>query len=104
MKIYKIPEIIEIDLKSDLREKIKQHIDKHLNENHTIPSIAKALNADEMKIAIELHSLCGCFRSPEVYINSEEFEQYKNNVRTFNIKHELKQFTDEDVFFSWLLR
>lgn len=103
-KIYTIPEVLTININRDLGKEIQDYVTHHLKNNHTIPTLAVGVGAEELDVAIALHELTRVWKAPRIYLDSTAYDKYRLAVRKFDAEHELKQYTDKDTFYSWLLR
>ncbi len=102
MTTYDIPKEFKLeDYPFDLRNEVGRYLNTHLSK-HTIPQIAKALGADENKVAWVLSNLCE-LTSPEVIVDSVKGIQYWENA--FKLKSKSpKSFTDKTLFFGRTMR
>jgi hypothetical protein len=98
MTTYNIPQEFKLeDYPFDLRNEVTHYLNTHL-QKHTIPEIAKALNADEHKIAWVLTNLCE-LTSPEVIMDSVKGVQYWEHAYKLKSKSP-KSFNDTTVFYG----
>jgi hypothetical protein len=98
MSTYKIPKEFKLEeYPFNLRNEVGRYLNTHLSKQ-TIPQIAKALGADENKVAWVLTNLCE-LTSPEVVVDSVKGTQYWENA--FKLKSKTpKSFTDETLFYG----
>jgi hypothetical protein len=96
MSTYKIPQ--EFDVKEypfELRNEVAKYLNTHMGK-YTIPDIAKALKADELKIAWVLSNLCE-LTTPEVIADTIKGKEYWQN--TLKMKNKSPKSFDEKTFF-----
>jgi hypothetical protein len=98
MTTYKIP--AEFDLKDypfELRNEVGRYLNTHLGR-YTIPQIAKALKADEDRVAWVLTNLCE-LTTPEVILDSIKGKEYWDSCSKLKSKSP-KSFSDTTVFLG----
>ena len=96
MATYNIPQEFELkDYPFELRDKVARFLNTHLSK-FTIPQIAKALEADENKVAWVLSNLCE-LTTPEVVVDSIKGKQYWENAYKLKSKSP-KSFSDQTLF------
>ena len=96
MPIYKIPQ--EFDVKEypfELRNKVAEFLNTHAGK-YTIPDIAKALIADELKVAWVLSNLCE-LTTPEVIVDSIQGKEYWE--KSLKMKKKSPKSFDEKILF-----
>ncbi len=102
MKTYKVP--AEFDLKDypfDLRNEVGRYLNTHAGR-FTIPQIAKALSADENKVAWVLTNLCE-LTTPEAIVDSIKGQDYWENC--FKLKSKSpKSFNDTTIFLGRIMK
>ena len=96
MAIYKIPAQFKLeDYPFNLRNEVGRWLNTHLGK-FTIPQIAKALGAEEDKVAWVLSNLCE-LTTPEVITNNEDGEKYW--LKSLKLKSQSpKIFTEKTQF------
>jgi hypothetical protein len=96
MTTYEIPKTFDLkDYPFELRNQVGRYLNTHLGK-YTIPQIAKAVGAEEQKVAWVLTNLCE-LTSPEVVVDTIKGKQYWENA--FKLKSKSpKSFTDTTVF------
>jgi hypothetical protein len=98
MTTYNIPSQFELsDYPFELRNAAAHYLNTHLG-HYTIPQLAKALNADENKVAWVLTNLCE-LTTPEVIVDSIKGKTYWENA--FKLKGKSpKAFNDATIFMG----
>jgi hypothetical protein len=98
MTAYEFPKNFDIkDYPFELRNEVGRFLNTHMGR-HTIPEIAKALEADENKVAWVLTNLCE-LTSPEVIVDSIKGKEYWEHA--FKLKGKSpKSFNDKTVFLG----
>ena len=96
MAAYEFPQNFDIkDYPFELRNQVGRFLNTHMGR-YTIPEIAKALEADENKVAWVLTNLCE-LTSPEVIVDSIKGKEYWEHA--FKLKGKSpKSFNDKTVF------
>jgi hypothetical protein len=96
MAVYKVPTQFKLeDYPFDLRNAVGKWLNTHLGK-FTIPQIAKALSADENKVAWVLTNLCE-LTSPEVIVDNVDGEKYW--LKVIKLKGQSpKTFTEKTLF------
>lgn len=102
MATYDIPKEFTLeDYPFELRNEVGRYLNTHIGK-HTVPQIAKALNADENKVAWVLTNLCE-LTTPEVIVDSIKGQQYWENA--FKLKNKSpKSFNEKTLFFGRTMR
>jgi hypothetical protein len=96
MTTYDIPKEFGIeDYPFDLRNQVGRYLNTHTGK-FTIPQIAKALKADEKKVAWVLTNLCE-LTSPEAVVDSVKGRQYWEHA--FKLKSKAPRSFDENTLF-----
>jgi hypothetical protein len=102
MTTYDIPrEFKPEDYPFELRNQVSRYLNTH-RDKYTIPQIAKALGADENKVAWVLTNLCE-LTTPEVIMDSIKGKEYWDHALKLKGKSP-KSFNDQTVFFGRILR
>jgi len=98
MASYEVPKNFDLkDYPFELRNQVGRYLNTHVGR-YTIPQIAKALGAEEIKVAWVLTNLCE-LTTPEVIVDSIKGQQYWENA--FKLKSKSpKSFTPETVFLG----
>jgi hypothetical protein len=98
MTAYEFPKNFDIkDYPFELRNEVGRFLNTHMGR-FTIPQIAKALEADENKVAWVLTNLCE-LTSPEVIVDSIKGKEYWEHA--FKLKSKSpKSFNDKTVFLG----
>ena len=98
MTNYEIPREFKIEeYPFDLRNAVGHYLNTHVGR-FTIPQIAKALQADENKVAWVLTNLCE-LTSPEVTVDSIKGREYWDHA--FKLKSKSpKSFNDKTLFIG----
>jgi hypothetical protein len=102
MPTYKIPQ--EFDVKEypfDLRNEVDKYLNTHIGK-YTIPDIAKALKADELKVAWVLSSLCE-LTTPAVIVDTIKGQEYWQNSLKMKSKSP-KSFNEKTLFLCRVMR
>ncbi len=98
MTAYHIPQEFKIeDYPFELRNTVGHYLNTHVGK-FTIPQIAKALNADENKVAWVLTNLCE-LTTPEVIIDSIKGKEYWEHTAKLKAKSP-KVFNETTVFMG----
>jgi hypothetical protein len=102
MATYDIPKEFKLeDYPFELRNEVGRYLNTHIGK-HTIPQIAKALKADENKVAWVLGNLCE-LTSPEVLVDSVKGQQYWESA--FKLKNKSpKSFNETTLFLGRVMR
>ena len=102
MPSYKIPK--EFDVKEypfELRNEVARFLNTHRGK-YTIPDIAKALKAEELKVAWVLSNLCE-LTTPEVICDTIKGQGYWDNA--FKMKNKSpKSFDEKTLFLGRVMR
>ena len=102
MPTYKVPK--EFDVKEypfELRNEVARFLNTHAGK-YTIPDIAKAVKAEEIKVAWVLTNLCE-LTTPEVIMDSIKGKEYWEN--TFKMKGKSpKSFDEKTLFLGRVMR
>jgi hypothetical protein len=95
---YEFPKNFDIkDYPFELRNEVARFLNTHMGR-YTIPDIAKALAADENKVAWVLTNLCE-LTSPEVVVDSIKGKEYWEHA--FKLKEKApKTFNEKTVFMG----
>ncbi|GEM_PF-2565006 len=99
---YNIPKEFDIkDYPFELRNEVGRFLNTHPGK-FTIPQIAKALNADENKVAWVLSNLCE-LTTPEAIVDTIKGKDYWE--KAFKLKNASpKSFNETTVFFGRIMR
>jgi hypothetical protein len=98
MTTYNVPSQFEL---TDYPFQLRNEVAKYLNTrfgHFTIPQIAKALNADENKVAWVLTNLCE-LTTPEVIVDSIKGKAYWDSAFKLKAKSP-KAFNDATIFMG----
>ena len=96
MTAYNIPKEFKIEeYPFELRNEVGRYLNTHAGK-YTIPLIAKALKADENKVAWVLTNLCE-LTTPEVVVDSIKGQEYWEH--TFKLKGKSPKSFDEKTVF-----
>jgi hypothetical protein len=96
MSIYEIPKEFKLEeYPFDLRNEVGRYLNTHMGK-FTIPQIAKALGADENKVAWVLTNLCE-LTSPEVIVDSIKGHDYWEHA--FKLKSKSPRSFNEKTLF-----
>jgi hypothetical protein len=96
MATYEIPREFKLEeYPFDLRNEVGRYLNTHVGK-FTIPQIAKALGADENKVAWVLTNLCE-LTSPEVIVESIKGHEYWEHA--FKLKSKSPRFFNEKTLF-----
>jgi hypothetical protein len=98
MATYEVPKNFDIkEYPFELRNEVGRFLTTHM-ARYTIPEIAKALQADENKVAWVLTNLCE-LTSPEVVVDSIKGKEYWEHA--FKLKGKSpRAFNDKTVFMG----
>jgi hypothetical protein len=98
MATYDIPKEFKIEeYPFDLRNNVGRYLNTHVG-NFSIPQIAKALGADENKVAWVLTNLCE-LTSPEVIVDSIKGHEYWEHAYKLKTKSP-KSFNEKTLFLG----
>ncbi len=102
MATYQVPKEFKLeDYPFDLRNEVGKYLNTHIGK-HTIPEIAKALGAEEIKVAWVLTNLCE-LTSPEVIVDTIKGKEYWEHA--FKLKSKSpKSFDEKTIFFGRAMR
>ena len=96
MSTYEIPKEFKLEeYPFDLRNEVGRYLNTHMGK-FTIPQIAKALGADENKVAWVLSNLCE-LTSPEVIVDSIKGHDYWEH--SFKLKSKSPRSFNEKTLF-----
>ena len=96
MSTYEIPKEFKLEeYPFDLRNEVGRYLNTHMGK-FTIPQIAKALRADENKVAWVLTNLCE-LTSPEVIVDSIKGHDYWEHA--FKLKSKSPRSFNEKTLF-----
>ena len=96
MATYDIPREFKLEeYPFDLRNEVGRYLNTHIGK-FTIPKIAKALGADENKVAWVLTNLCE-LTSPEVIVDSIKGHEYWEHA--FKLKSKSPRSFNEKTLF-----
>lgn len=102
MTTYKIPQQFRPeDYPFELRNQVSRYLNTHKDE-YTIPQIAKALGAEEDKVAWVLTNLCE-LTTPEAIMDSIKGKEYWDHALKLKSKAP-KSFDDKTLFFGRIMR
>jgi hypothetical protein len=98
MTHYAIPGEFKIeDYPFELRNEVGRYLNTHVGK-YTIPQIAKAIKADENKVAWVISNLCE-LTTPEVIVDSIKGKEYWEHAFKLKAKSP-KSFDDKTVFYG----
>lgn len=98
MTTYEIPREFKIeDYPFDLRNEVSRYLNTHMGK-FSIPQIAKALGADENKVAWVLTNLCE-LTSPEVIVDSIKGHDYWDHAYKLKAKSP-RSFNENTLFLG----
>jgi hypothetical protein len=96
MTTYQIPQEFKLEeYPFDLRNEVGRYLNTHVGK-FTIPQIAKAIGADENKVAWVLTNLCE-LTSPEVIVDSIKGHEYWEHA--FKLKSKSPKSFNETTLF-----
>jgi hypothetical protein len=102
MTAYEIPREFDVsEYPFELRNQVGHYLNTHMGQ-YTIPQIAKALGAEEAKVAWVLTNLCE-LTSPEVIVDSLKGKEYWEHAIKLKGKSP-RSFNEKTVFLGRVMR